>query len=155
METDKRKNYHENFEEVYLRTPTLRRFLPLADNTILQDESFKKVVRYLADRFYKNTKGYCCATGSAWRTSIACVHVVPGVHRYPADAGGSQRSDYYNIMMNFASQRLCQLCEWIIKKFNTDEAVNEKVHAIEASDAQMDALFFIPATSMSATRRMM
>jgi len=66
METDKKKNYHENFEEVYLRTPTLRRFCrsPTHDpaRRIVQ-----KVCVTLRTVSIKH-QGLTVAPGLAWRT---------------------------------------------------------------------------------------
>ena len=46
-------NIKDHFEEVYLRSKTIKKYLPLADVSILKNPEFGRVVNYMSGYYFK------------------------------------------------------------------------------------------------------
>lgn len=114
-----RLNTKNDFENVYLRSKTIQKYMPLADPNILNDKEFISVVNYLArTHFNKHTKMWCAvgfelddlrSLAQIWGLTFSGMGVKADTPR-----------GYYLIMSNFISQRMNGLKEWVYHKFKKD-----------------------------------
>ena len=116
MGTEKRFNIKDDFENLYLRSKTLKRYLHKADPEILKDNEFKKVISYISGHFYYINKGVYQMASFDYE-DIHSMSQIYGLAFMGSGFEAKSKKDMYTVMMRFISQRLTQATAWIAKKF--------------------------------------
>ena len=125
-----RYNLKNDFEDVYLRSRTLKKYLPLADQKILTNPEFTRVVNYISNLFYQKYRRLY-GVGGFDLEDIQNVTRLWGLAF--TGYGGQWKSDKdkFTVMMRFVSQRLWQMTGWIAKKFQCDEVTRYQMFCTE------------------------
>ena len=120
-------NIKDHFEEVYLRSKTIKKYLPLADVSILKNPEFGRVVNYMSGYYFKKYNRLYRAGGfdvDDIRSITQIFGLVFTGYRFQ----GKTERDSFMVMMCFISQRLGQMTRWIAKKFQADEVVKMQTY---------------------------
>lgn len=123
---NKSKSYNlkEDFEAVYLRMRTLKRFMGLADPAITGSLDFKKVIKFKSESYWRWGTKIFQPNGfeyedlesivTAWSYGFA------GIKR-----GIAPSKELFNHMMKFLDQRFQNMTDWTWKKFGLSERIGQ------------------------------
>ena len=132
-----RLNIKDHFEEVYLRSKTIQRYLPLADQSVLTNPEFNRVINYISGLFFRKYRRLYRAGGFDIE-DIRSITQIFGLVFTGFGFQGKTERDKFMVMMRFVNQRLCQMTRWIAKKFQADEVV--KMQTFCTGDGMIEKL---------------
>lgn len=114
--------YSKNFEEIYLRATTLRRFMHKADPAVLNDPDFKRTVKYMTKLYFVQHRSFFTSHGFEFDDLHSIVTLYALAYMGMPRAEMSTKS-VYTIMMSFIRQRVNFLMTSIVREFNTDDVM--------------------------------
>ena len=115
-----RNNIKDNFEAVYLRMNTLRKYIHKADPNLLHDREFKRCINYMTFRYFYANR-YLFSINGFEREDLQNIITLYGLAYFGCNAKSMDQRGQYLCMMKFISQRMSNLINWIAKKFGVDE----------------------------------
>lgn len=125
----KRYNIRDNFEDVYLRSKTIQKYLQSADQSLLKNNDFKRTINYISKYFYRRHRGTYQMAGF----DLEDIHSIATMFGLVFSGYGQRYEtpkDFYTVMMRFISQRMHRMAGWVIKKFQINElAPRQLIHS--------------------------
>lgn len=130
QENSKRQRYtlEENFEDVYLRSRTLERYLKNADANIMADKETHKIIQHLTDR-QMNVYGKILLWNGFDREDVHSVINIFAACFTGLGQTAKTKRDYYYLMMNFVNQRMEFFIGCVMRKFQVNDVVCQNVLA--------------------------
>ena len=136
----KRYSLSDNFEEIYLRERTLKRFIANGDLKLIAEKETAKVIEHLTDR-QMAVYGKILSWNGFDREDIRSIVMTfclcfTGIEKL---ANAKSKKDYYYLMMNFVNQRMEYFISCVMRKFQISDVVNYNVagtHAVGSSQEE-------------------
>lgn len=116
-----RRNLKDHFEAMYLRYNMAEQYMRKADQTILQDTQFKKVVAYMAGTYFHRYKDLLMNNGFEF-DDLHNIITVFGLTYWGHSKPEARDKKAFMFMMRYIGQRMQTLIRWISRKFGADEA---------------------------------
>jgi hypothetical protein len=113
----------KDFEEIYLRMPTLKRFVHKADEQIMQDPNFQKTVKYMTARYFNGYKSFLKGNGFDRDDLENIINLFGLAFMGMPQKEGIESRDLYGLMMRFIQQKCNFFLETIGRKFNSNDTI--------------------------------
>ena len=117
-----RRNLSNDFEAIYLRFSSVKKYLDNARPGFLDDVEIQKIVKYMTAHYFNKNDAILRASGFDFEDmhniSQFFALAFSGT-KYEAKT----KHDEILLLSNFLSQRLSRLVTWVVKKFDTNEIV--------------------------------
>lgn len=122
--TDKAKRYNLNdhFEDVYLRSKTLRRYIDKTDTNIMRSTETAKVINYATER-QMSVYGKMFQWNAFDREDIRSIVSIFACCFTGLEVQDKPKRDYYYLMMNFIDQRMEFFVGCMLRKFQYNDVV--------------------------------
>lgn len=115
-----RYNLDDHFEDVYLRSRTLRRFMDKVDNDVMKSKDTFKVIEHLTDR-QMAVYGRIFNWNGFDRDDIRSIVSVFAACFTGLGVKKKSKRDYYYLMMSFVNQRMEFFTGCVIRKFQVND----------------------------------
>lgn len=142
-----RYNLDEHFEDVYLRSRTLRRFMDKVDNAVMADKETFKVIEHLTDR-QMGVYGKIFSWNGFDRDDIRSIVSIFAACFTGLGVKKKSKRDYYYLMMSFVQQRMEFFMSCVIRKFQVNDVschnvlstARPAIYDFESADTPLDLL---------------
>lgn len=121
-----RYNLNEHFEDVYLRSRTLRRFMDKVDHKMMADQDTRKVIEHLTDR-QMGVYGKIFSWNGFDRDDIRSIVSLFASCFTGFGIKKKSKRGYYYLMMRFVQQRMEFFVRCVIRKFHVDDTSCQNV----------------------------
>ena len=115
-----RRNLRDHFEAMYLRYNMASKYMRKADQTILQDTQFKKVVAYMAGVYFNRYRHLLVNHGFEYE-DVHSIVTVFGLTYWGHSSPPERNKTAFMFMMRYVGQRMQTFVRWVSRKFSADE----------------------------------
>jgi|GEM_PF-6145129 len=116
----KRNSIKNNFENVYLRSNILQKYLKKTDPSLFKDQNFNKIVSYLTKKHFLRSKRLFTMNGFEIEDINSIIKVYAIVYWSHCKIKTRTKKDYL-IMIRYVNQRMINFTKWVAKKFNVSD----------------------------------
>jgi hypothetical protein len=120
----KKRNIRDQFEEIYLRSNDVKRFMHLADQSVVNDKNFNKAINYIV-YLYQRNDAYVEFFGKVGydREDLRSIAMVWGLTFVGRQASLGLDPYNFKLMIRYVGQRMSAFKNWVVKKFFVEEVV--------------------------------